>query len=358
MLKKLVYFFLILFLTLPLHTAQAQNVGFAKDARGDTYYFVTESIKAVNNNIFVSSVCEYGTERNGIAKKAFAIVFDSGERKYRLLGIASIGIDGKVLEKKEYPQAVWKELAGNPVEEALFSAVTRYLAHNPLASSSRGQNQPSRHKQATATGFFITPSIVVTSNHVVNAAKQIEVIYNNEMKAAATIICTDPASDLALLQVNGFENSVVPLELGQSGKVREGTRIYAVGFPLIAYTGTAAKITEGIISGTAGYKGDLKQFEISAPIQPGNSGGPLLNEKGEVIGVVAAELGRKFVDKTGIIPQSVNFAVKSDNIRSLLANQLGKFNLPISGQQRLVRDAVNIMDLAKKGIVRISVVVE
>ena len=357
MMKKLIYLLLTL-LILPLHAAMAQNVEYAKSAQGDKYYFVTESIKTEGSKIFVSAVREFGAERGGAAKKVFAVVFNSGEKTYRLLAMASLGPGGNVLEKQAYPQAAWREIPGNSGEAALFAAVTRYLARNPAVSPGREQNAPAVHKQASATGFFITPTLVVTNYHVVNAARQIAVIYNNELKAAATVIATEPASDLALLAVHGLEHSVVPLVLGQSDTVREGARIYAVGFPLTDYIGTTAKITEGIVSGTAGYQGDVRQFEISAPVQPGNSGGPLLNDRGEAIGVVAAELGRKFVAKTGIIPQSVNFAIKADAIRRLLAKQPGNPGLPAPEQARPVLDAVSIMDLAKQGIVRIVVVME
>ncbi|WP_371378278.1 S1C family serine protease [Sporomusa aerivorans] len=353
--QRILSLFLILFF-LPLYAANAQNVEYAKNSLGDKYYFVTESIKTGGNNIFVSAVREFSVERGGAAKKVFAVVFNTGEKKYRLLAAATLSADGKVVEKREYPQAIWQAIAGNSAEAALLSAVTRYLAQNPAAAAGGEPKAPSANRQATATGFFITPTLIVTNNHVVNAARQIEVIYNNELKAPATVIRVDPANDLALLEVHGLEQSVVPLALGQSDTVREGMRIYAVGFPLTAYIGLTAKISEGIVSGTVGYRGDTRQFEISAPIQPGNSGGPLLNENGEVIGVVSAELGRKFVDKTGIIPQNVNFAIKSDGIQNLLGNQLDNPGLPIPKRQKSVLDAVSIMELAKKGIVRIAVI--
>jgi S1-C subfamily serine protease len=358
MMQKLIYLLLALFIILPWPAARAQNVEYAKNALGDKYYFVTESIRAEGGNIFVSAIREFGAERSGAVKRVFAVVFNSGEKTYRLLAMASLGPGGNVLDKQAYPQAVWREIAGNSGEKALFAAVTRYLARNPAASPGREQNALPVQRQASATGFFITPALVVTNYHVVNAARQIEVIYNNKLKAAATVIAAEPASDLALLAVHGLEQSVVPLVLGQSGTVREGARIYAVGFPLTDYIGSTAKITEGIVSGTAGYQGDVRQFEISAPVQPGNSGGPLLNDRGEAIGVVAAELGRKFVAKTGIIPQSVNFAIKADAIRRLLAKQPGNPGLPAPEQARPVLDAVSIMDLAKQGIVRIVVVME
>jgi S1-C subfamily serine protease len=357
MMKRIICLLLILFIAVPVYAANAHLVGYAATEGGDKYYFIPESIKTSDKSIFVSSMRDFGFARNGIYKRVTSMVFNPDAKQYKLLATASLGSNGKVIEKREFPEVVWHDIPVNSAAEALFLAVTRYIVQNPSPSQNQGQDQSYSNKKASATGFFITPNIVVTNNHVVSAAKQIEIIYNNEVKVAATVICTDPGSDLALLRVVGLEKIVCPLVIGKSSEIKEGTRIYTVGFPLPSYIGTTAKITEGLVSGITGYKGDLRQFEISASIQPGNSGGPLLNEKAEVIGVVAAELGRKFADKTGIIPQNVNFAIKSENIQNLLTSHSIRLNLPMYCHKSAI-SATDIMETAKKGIVRISVVKE
>ncbi|WP_169717794.1 hypothetical protein SPSIL_017660 [Sporomusa silvacetica DSM 10669] len=346
--KRILCLLLIVFIAIPVYAATAHLINYATNSNGDKYYYIPESIKISNKSIFVSSRRDFGSARNGIYKSVSLLVFNPVEKQYKLLAIAGLDSDGKVIEKREYPEAAWHDIPGHSSTEALFLAVAKYVAGNP--SAFQGRDQAARNKIGSATGFFITPNIVVTNNHVVNAAKQIEIIYNDEMKVSASVICTDPTSDLALLKVVGLEKLVCPLVLGKSREVKEGTRIYTVGFPLPSYIGTTAKITEGLVSGITGYKGDYRQFEISASIQPGNSGGPLFNERAEVIGVVSAELGRNFADKTGIIPQNVNFAIKSENIENFVANHVIGIKLPGSNHKSVL-NATDVMETAKKGIV-------
>jgi len=207
----------------------------------------------------------------------------------------------------------------------------------------------------SGSGFFITPSVVVTSNHVISGASSIEVIYNNEIKLTAVVIGGDETKDLALLRVTGLENVVSPLALGRSDSMREGSRVYAVGFPLPMVMGMGAKLSEGIISSIGGLRGDLRMFQISTPVQPGNSGGPLLNDQAEVVGVVAGSLNGITMMKQGIIPQNVNYAVKINNICNLIDN----YNLNSGLVWSLYGSslsAADVMDIAKKGVVFITVV--
>jgi S1-C subfamily serine protease len=114
---------------------------------------------------------------------------------------------------------------------------------------------------------------------------------------------------LALLKAN-FQPSKIAY-FRAKGSVRSGNDIIALGFPLHGLLGSQLKVSTGIVSATVGLLDDISQLQISAPIQPGNSGGPLLDEYGNVAGVVVAKLRALAVAKaTGDIPQNVNFAVK------------------------------------------------
>lgn len=208
----------------------------------------------------------------------------------------------------------------------------------------------------SGSGFFITPNVVVTSNHVVKGASRIEVVYNNEAKLTGTVIGYDDASDLALLRVSGVEFLVGQLVLANSSRMRQGDRIYVVGFPLPFLMGLQPKISEGLISGTAGLQGDLRMYQISAPVQPGNSGGPLLNEQAEVVGVVSASLNAVKMMEQGIAPQNVNFAVKSNNIFNLLNYYRLDVNLNAPENNDRILSAADIMDIARKAVVYITVI--
>lgn len=206
----------------------------------------------------------------------------------------------------------------------------------------------------TGSGFFITPSVVVTSNHVVRDASRIEIIYNNEIRLKGEVLAFDEGSDLALLKVSGLEYLANPLILASSHTVRQGSRVYAVGFPLPDLMGVQAKLSEGIISSTTGLQGDLTMYQISTPVQPGNSGGPLLNERAEVIGVVAGGLNAVNMFRQGILPQNVNYAVKINNLFNLAnACEVDVRRSQPDGGEAL--SAADVMDIARQAVVLIVV---
>jgi len=219
-----------------------------------------------------------------------------------------------------------------------------------------GTQSPKEKKLSaySGSGFFITPNVIVTSNHVISGASSITILYNNEIKLTAVVIGSDETSDLALLRVVGLEDVANPLVLGNSDNMREGNRVYAVGFPLPLVMGMQAKLSDGIISSTGGLQGDLRLFQISTPIQPGNSGGPLLNDQAEVVGVVTGGLNAMNMMKQGIIPQNVNYAVKISRLYSLINNSNLKMALSKSVYGESL-SAADVMDIAKKAVVFISV---
>src|SRR6516162_9467738 len=100
---------------------------------------------------------------------------------------------------------------------------------------------------------------------------------------------------------------------------RAGEPVVAIGFPLKGLLGSYPIVTTGTISALAGIGNDRRKIQITAPVQPGNSGGPLLGENGSVVGVVVGKLDAlKMVEVTGDIPQNVNFAVSLGTLQSFL----------------------------------------
>jgi len=98
-----------------------------------------------------------------------------------------------------------------------------------------------------------------------------------------------------------------------------GAMVATVGFPNIGLQGFEPKLSKGDISSLAGIQDDVRQFQISVPVQPGNSGGALVDEHGNVVGVVTAQLSQKAaLESTGVLAQSVNYAVKSSYLLSFL----------------------------------------
>lgn len=170
--------------------------------------------------------------------------------------------------------------------------------------------------KATGTGFLITRNgYLVTNHHVVKGTQKVRVQTTAGL-LDAEIVRVDAASDLALLKVTGAFDA---LPVVSSRTARLGAMVATVGFPNIGLQGFEPKLSKGDISSLAGIQDDVRYFQISVPVQPGNSGGALVDEHGNVVGVVSAQLSQKAaLDSTGTLAQSVNYAVKSSYLLSFL----------------------------------------
>ncbi len=189
----------------------------------------------------------------------------------------------------------------------------------PAAAAPTQQDDQSKESGlSTGTGFFVGPNgHVLTSHHVVSGASRIMCRTVSGKVLPATLVKASPANDLALLRVDVRPTRY--LGFAPAGSARAGDRVFTMGFPLIDRLGVEPKFTEGTVSALSG-RGENALMQISIPIQPGNSGGPVLTERGHVVGVIAAtEAIESFYKDTGVLPQNVNWAVKADYARPLLA---------------------------------------
>lgn len=170
-------------------------------------------------------------------------------------------------------------------------------------------------RMTSGTAFAITKNgYLATNAHVVQGATKILIASANGMKADAQIVALDPANDLAVIKADVH---TTPLFLDGAYQVRKGSEVSTLGFPNPQVQGRESKFTTGVINAETGMQNDVRFFQISAPVQPGNSGGALLDSKGSVVGIVSAKLNAaKTMAQTGDIPQNVNYAVK---IKYLLA---------------------------------------
>jgi S1-C subfamily serine protease len=130
------------------------------------------------------------------------------------------------------------------------------------------------------------------------------------------VVVSDSANDVAILKV---DTTSVPIPLASTFASQKGEDVLTLGYPLIALQGQEQKATFGRINALSGLKDDVRLIQVDVPIQPGNSGGPLLNDKGEVIGVVTATLNSIVTLRAaGHLPQNVNYAIKIDYALPLL----------------------------------------
>ncbi|RLC11987.1 MAG: hypothetical protein DRI24_18000 [Deltaproteobacteria bacterium] len=171
---------------------------------------------------------------------------------------------------------------------------------------------------SSGTCFFVDGfGTAVTNSHVVEGHANIEVIAPNGSKSSATIIKASSVLDVAVLATGHLTPQF--LILAENGASVLGQDVFTIGYPVTNILGDNAKYSEGTISALSGLNNDDSWIQISTPIQPGNSGGPLVNESGQVIGIVTATAAvERFFAITGSLPQNINWAIKAEYARALI----------------------------------------
>jgi hypothetical protein len=204
----------------------------------------------------------------------------------------------------------------------------------------------------TGTGFAVSPiAHVVTNAHVAGGCKSLRVLHGNAA-APASLLVTDEALDLALLRTELSTPRVAALR--STPPLRVGESVVSFGFPLSGALSKEGNLTTGNVSALAGLRDDPTYLQMTAPVQPGNSGGPLLDSSAHVIGVVTAKLDAVAIARrTGDIPQNVNFAIKAEVLRTLLRANGVPFDEEASDHTLAVAD---IAELARSFTVQIECV--
>lgn len=200
-----------------------------------------------------------------------------------------------------------------------------YLKMYPTSSNI---GNPSLTQEWSGTGFALKNGYIVTNYHVIENAKSIfiqGIKGDFSPKYNATIIATDKYNDLALLQIsdNSFSGfGSIPYNVKTSVS-DVGEEVFVLGYPLTSTMGDEIKLTTGVISSKTGFQGDVSLYQISAPIQPGNSGGPLFDNKGNLIGIVNAK--HKGAENVG-------YAIKTSYLKNLIESSISTSILPNNNQ--------------------------
>lgn len=171
---------------------------------------------------------------------------------------------------------------------------------------------------STGTAWPISSGYVITNSHVVSEGTKVILISAQGREIPASIVLRDETSDIALLEVNDPHTLPPALPLAQA-QSRLGASVFTIGFPRVDSMGRTPKLSAGVISGENGLRDAPESFQTTVPIHPGNSGGPLLNMKGEVIGVVRSMLGIKDVATGNLLMlQNTSCALKIKDVKELL----------------------------------------
>jgi len=234
------------------------------------------------------------------------------------LGEAFLGVGRIEDARSAYEQAISIGGIDTPNASAIKLAKAR-LAHmppkgEPRQSGASKESEPTAESKKFGTGFVVSAQgHILTNNHVVAGCRTLAIHDRKPLQ----VLSRNPSSDLALLQGNTAPGSVAVFRTGPAPK--PGDAVVAFGFPLPGVLSAEGNVSTGIVSATSGLGNDVRYIQISAPVQPGNSGGPLFDSSGHVIGVVVAKLDAvKIAQITGDIPQNVNFAVHWSEVRAFL----------------------------------------
>lgn len=184
--------------------------------------------------------------------------------------------------------------------------------------ASKSAASPKDAQSGYGTGWVVDAEYVVTAYHVIEGAKRITVYASDRLPRNAVIAVVDARNDLAVLRVDFGGWSPKPLAIAKALPIL-GARVFTIGFPIRDILGVFPKLNAGEIASTAGPKDDPRLLQISVPIHSGNSGGPLFNESGEVVGIVVSKLDAlKMLKETGELPENVGYAMKARYVQGLL----------------------------------------
>jgi len=199
----------------------------------------------------------------------------------------------------------------------------------------------------SGTGFAVgNGSSVITNFHVVDGCKSVHIANIGD----GLIKTVDPGNDIAIIQ--SAQPISRPLRFRTGDPLKPGEDIIVIGFPLRGLLSSAPTVTTGIVSSLAGLRDDRTRFQISAPVQPGNSGGPVLDKAGSVVGMVVSKLNvLRIARMTGDIPQNVNFAIPASIITSVLDANSVKYQVGTSDGGK---SAAEIVSTASPGVVSLE----
>lgn len=211
--------------------------------------------------------------------------------------------------------------------EAIKSYPTASMYAN-ATNKKEEENETEKDSNWSGTGFALNNGYVVTNYHVIDGAKTIAVKgIKGDFSTAlhADVVASDKINDLAIIKINdenfnGF--GTVPYKI-RASMVDVGAYVWTLGYPMTAVMGDEIKYTDGKINSKSGVQGDISVYQISIPIQPGNSGSPVFDKSGYVVGIASARLNKEIFNS-----ENVNYAIKSNNLRMLVESSLSTSIFP------------------------------
>lgn len=208
-------------------------------------------------------------------------------------------------------------------------------------------------KSAYGTGFPINDEgVILTSHHVIKGAKTIDVQFQDGTVCPAKVLKQSPNIDIAILRID--KPTPDYLVMDSQPEIGVGDRVFTIGFPVEHLLGQEPKFTDGAISALSGIRGEATFLQITVPIHPGNSGGPLLSEDGKVVGVIASMIAfQPFIEQTRAMPQNINYAVSGSFVAPLLSSYTKN-----EKEKKVLMNWREVVERARKAVLKVKVVFE
>ena len=268
-------------------------------------------------------------------------------------------INGEIVERLES-----RNLRGNNIGIIAHGGRGEYVLENIVVKEFMAEEELEKRRpenirisknewKGNGSGFFINEKgYIATNYHVVEDASAIQVeFFQKGMKNifTAQVIVVDKQNDLAIIQINDPKFKTIPrIPYVFSSTIRDvGTEVFALGYPLAHVMGDEIKFTDGKISSKTGIGGDITVYQISVPIQPGNSGGPLFDSKGNLVGITSSALNKDYFNS-----ENVNYAIKISYLKNLidvmperilLPNNVEIYNKPMTEKIKILSDFIPII---------------
>jgi S1-C subfamily serine protease len=256
-----------------------------------------------------------------VAQFNLAVIYDLGTdvpqdliEAYKWYNLAAANEEPFATDARNWRDRLERRMTPSQIAEAQRRS-------RELVARAEDKEKPGSSVLGTGTGFAVSAQgHILTAFHVASLGSSVRVHLPSGEATAAEIVASDRNNDLALLKIGATNIQAAAFRDGRGPSL--GEDVFAVGFPLYGYISTQLSATRGNLSALAGPADDTRLLQITAPVQPGNSGGPLLDQAGNVVGMVIGKLDTAKVAKAiGDIPQNVNFALSGPVLRAFLESR-------------------------------------
>ena len=226
---------------------------------------------------------------------------------------------GSPMEFEEMTKADMVSLVKQKQAPIFRSRENTDFPYNPITKKNKSKFIGER----TGTGFLISDQgYIITNFHVIDGTKDITISGVNGNKKSilsASVVLKDETNDLAILKLDDeLKLGQVPFSI-KPDLSDVGENVFVLGYPLLTSMGTDIKLTNGVISSKSGFEGNINSYQLSVPVQPGNSGGPVFDMNGHLVAIINAKHSEA---------ENASYAIKVKYLRDLVESMDKKFNLP------------------------------